>query len=71
MAEQIDRLFEGVDLYRCALVWLSYPEDQRNRYIPPQNECTDPLVMAGMLLQCAAEEMQQAGSRAVDGSHHG
>jgi hypothetical protein len=58
--ERIGRIFGEVDLHRCALVWLSLPEDERHRYIAPQHECTDPLVMAGMLLRCAAGEMEQA-----------
>ena len=60
--DQIGKLFEGVDLHRCATVWLSLPEDERHRYIAPQQECTDPLIMAGMLLQCAAGEMEQAAA---------
>ena len=55
--DDISAGYQYVDLYRCAYEWLSYPEGERPAYIPSRPKCTDPMVMAGLALRCAAQEL--------------
>ncbi len=49
--------YRHVDLYRCAHEWLSYPEGERPAYIAPRPKCADVMVIAGLALRCAAQDL--------------
>jgi hypothetical protein len=55
--DDISAGYQFIDLYRCAYEWLSYPEGERPAYIPSRPKCTDVMVMAGLALRCAAQEL--------------
>jgi hypothetical protein len=48
-----------INLYRCAHEWLSYPEGERPASIPSRPKCTDVMVIAGLALRCAAQELNE------------
>ncbi len=49
--------YQYLDLYRCAQEWLSYPEGERPAYIASRPKDADAMVMAGLALRCAAQEV--------------
>ncbi len=53
--------YQYLDLYRCAQEWLSYPEEERPAYLPPRPKGTDVMVMAGLALRCAAQDLCACG----------
>jgi len=57
--DDISAGYQYVDLYRCALEWLSYPEGERPASIPSRPKCTDVMVMAGLALRCAAQDLDK------------
>jgi len=48
-----------INLYRDAHEWLSYPEGERPASIPSRPKCTDVMVIAGLALRCAAQDLDK------------
>ncbi len=48
-----------INLYRSACDWLSYPAGERPASIPSWPKCTDVMVIAGLALRCAAQELDE------------
>jgi hypothetical protein len=57
--DDISAGYQYIDLYRCAHEWLLYPEGERPAYIASRPKGADVMVMAGLALRCAAQDLDK------------
>ena len=57
--DDISAGYQYIDLYRCAYEWLSYPEGERPAFIPSRPKWADVMVLAGLALRCAANDLDE------------
>ena len=57
--DDISAGYQYIDLYRCAREWVSYPEGERPASIPSRPKCAAVMVVAGLALRCAAQDLDK------------